>query len=74
MASRDQSVLKPHAIPDGVQVTLKIQNKVVPPDSPPQLFILPSGDITPFTMLLGKPSGATYYKIIGKANGEVNAE
>lgn len=66
-----------HRIPDGTQLTLKIRDKVIPNepnnDTPqPHLIISTSGDIIPFTILIGKPGSKPQYHIIGEANGSLS--
>jgi general secretion pathway protein H len=64
-----------HHIPDGVQLTLKIRNKAIPTgkDQLPQLIISTSGDIIPFTILIGKTDSAPSYQIVGEANGNLTS-
>jgi general secretion pathway protein H len=64
-----------HQIPDGVQVTLKIRNKVIPTgnDQLPQLIISTSGDIIPFTILIGKTGSEPSYQVVGEANGNLTS-
>jgi general secretion pathway protein H len=60
-----------HAIADTMEVTLKIQGQDVPLDGLPKIIISASGDLTPFEILIGKKNAAPFYRVIGKANGEV---
>jgi general secretion pathway protein H len=62
-----------HHIPDGIQLTLKVRNKVVPIENNqlPQLIISTSGDIIPFTILIGKAGSEPRYQVVGQANGSL---
>jgi general secretion pathway protein H len=64
-----------HRIPDDVQLTVKIRNKVIPigKDQLPQLIISTSGDIIPFTILIGKPGSEPRYQVVGLANGSLTS-
>ena len=71
----DDPTLGLHHIPDGTQVTVKIRDKVIPTgkDLAPQLIISTSGDIIPFTILIGKIGSEPAYQIIGAANGSLTS-
>ncbi|HSW70248.1 MAG TPA: type II secretion system minor pseudopilin GspH [Gammaproteobacteria bacterium] len=69
-----QTGFKEHKFPSNMQLTLKINNEIVPPNAEPALIIPPSNDLTPFVILIGKYQEKPYYQIIGKANGEVSSE
>jgi len=60
-------------IPKDIKVTLKIQNKIVS-GAPPKLIISGSGEITPFTLYVGKEGSPPLYKIIGEPNGHIKSE
>jgi general secretion pathway protein H len=67
-----------HHIPDDTQVTLKIRDKVIADDPDittphPYLIISTSGDIIPFTILIGKPGSKPRYQVVGKANGSLSS-
>jgi len=64
------NTFKPYRLPHNLQITLTNQ----PKDdlAAPQIIISPSGELTPFTILLGKLHALPSEKIIGKNNGEVN--
>lgn len=69
----NNTAFKLHHIPSNVQMTLKIQGEVIT-DTDPHLIISQSGDITPFTLYIGKKDSTPRYKIIGKANGVIKSE
>jgi general secretion pathway protein H len=69
-----QAALSVQHIPDNMQITLYIHGERIPADGKPQLIITPSNDITPFVLLIGKKEETPYYRVIGKANGEVTSE
>lgn len=70
----DQTSLGMHKIPDNMQITLQVNGASIPANGKPQLIISPSNDLTPFVILIGKKNETPYYRVIGKANGEVNSE
>jgi len=68
-----------HIIPKGVQVTLKIEGKIIPPSEPmespdPTLIISTNGDMTPFVILFGHTGSEPRYRIVGDENGNVKRE
>ncbi len=69
-----EGVLRAHPIPKTIQITLKINNEIIPANGQPKLIIPPGNDLTPFSILIGKPDETPYYQIQGKANGEVKSE
>lgn len=72
-------VLGLHTIPDGVQITVKVRDKIMHlaknPQAPqqPQLIISTSGDIIPFTILIGQTDKPPRFQIIGNANGSIES-
>lgn len=66
-------LLGTHPIAHNMELTLRINHQQIAPNQAPQLVISPSGDITPFVIYIGKKAEAPFYKIIGKANGEVSS-
>jgi general secretion pathway protein H len=62
-----------HTIPDKIQITLKMNDKIVELNAKPVIIISESGDLTPFVMLLGRPEKRPTYQIIGDANGNVKS-
>lgn len=70
----DTPALGLHHIPDSTQLTLKMNGKIIPASSQPQIIISPSNDVTPFVILIGKKQETPYYRVMGKANGEVIGE
>jgi type II secretion system protein H len=74
----NDKVLGKHSIPDGVQITVKVRDKIMrlAKDSTqvqPQLIISTSGDIIPFTILIGKTDSPPRFQIIGNANGSIES-
>ncbi len=63
--------LKIHHLPNSTVLTLHMQDKEVAMDGQPHIIIPPSGNISPFTLSIGKKDDPAY-KIIGKENGEIN--
>ncbi len=63
------TTLGTHPIPSDTQMTLHTtENKS------PQIIISTSGDITPFTLFIGKTHEKPRYKVIGEANGTIYYE
>ncbi len=69
-----QTALSKHALAKNTVITLKISGVDAPTDGTPQLIISASGDIAPFVISIGKSRARPYYRVIGKANGEVTSE
>ena len=74
-ASKD-SVLHQQNIPDNMQVSLEIQGSRMDfndtSKNNPQIIISTNGDITPFTIFLGKVGEKPRYAIIGEADGSIH--
>lgn len=71
------TVLKQQTIPHGIQVTIhngqesssnKSENKN------PQIIVSPNGDVTPFTIYIGKVGKKPSYAVVGDANGRVTSQ
>lgn len=71
----DDSILGRHKIPSGVAVEVKVQNdlkKLTPQDKVlPQIIFSTNGDITPFTIQVGKKGKKPRHVIIGDADGHL---
>jgi prepilin-type N-terminal cleavage/methylation domain-containing protein len=72
------STLGQHSIPSGIEITLKIANKIIPPATnttrlQPQLIISTSGDIIPFTLLIAKKGEHPRFQVVGEANGNITS-
>ncbi|HLB41281.1 MAG TPA: type II secretion system minor pseudopilin GspH [Gammaproteobacteria bacterium] len=68
------TVLHQEKIPDKMQITLKIKNNriILKEDKEtPQIIISTNGDVTPFTIFLGKKGSNPRYAIIGEADGAI---
>lgn len=70
----DTPALGLHHIPANTQLTLRMNDKFIPADNQPHIIISPSNDVTPFVILIGKKQETPYYRVIGKATGEVISE
>lgn len=68
------AALKKHTLPKNIQLVLKIQNKTIELNGKPQIIISSSGDLSPFTILIGKIDSYPEYRVVGKANGEIRSE
>jgi general secretion pathway protein H len=64
-----------HPLPDDIKLTVKVRNKVLPTGNygAPALIISTSGDIIPFTILIGKPGSAPRYQVVGSAEGTITS-
>jgi len=62
-----------HSISKNIEITLFVQNKKTNLNGKPQIIISPSGDIIPFTILLGKKDQPPSYKVTGYTNGNVSS-
>lgn len=60
-----------HHFSDHIKIVVIIQNKAVPLDGKPYLIISTSGDITPFTILIGKEDETPSYQVKGYSDGSV---
>lgn len=56
---------------NNIKISLHIQNVKVDLTGKPQIIISPSGDITPFKILLGRDT--PLYQVLGEANGSVTS-
>lgn len=75
LIQRDR-LLQTRPIAPDVAVTLANQEKsnLIPEEeqaTQPQLIFLPSGDITPFNIIIGGKDEPAKYQLVGAANGEI---
>jgi len=63
--------LRPQFFPGNTHITLKIDGKEVPLEGQPQIIIAEDGELTPFTLYIGKIGEEPSYELSGKASGEV---
>lgn len=70
------SILGKHMIPADILVKISVTTKPAsdPASSKPQLVIAPSGDLTPFTLWVGKYDEAPLYQITGQSNGTITTD
>ena len=59
-------ILAKTSIPSGIQAVVKMERQNVP-----QIVISTNGDVTPFTIYIGKAGEKPRYAVIGEANGEI---
>lgn len=59
-------ILKKHIIPKDIQISLNTEN-----NHHPQIIISTNGDVTPFTIYVGKKGEKPSYVIIGTADGNI---
>lgn len=67
------SLLGLKRIPKELQLTLKIQSKIAS-GTPPKLIIFGSGELTPFTLYIGREGSSPLYKIMGEPSGHITSE
>ncbi len=60
-----------HSIADNTTITVKVQKKNIPLDGKPKIIISPSGDVTPFVILIGNQEEPPRYQVVGEENGNV---
>lgn len=66
---------KRHTLPANLYFSLIVQHQAASlSQKAPPIIISESGDITPFTIFIRLNDEAPYYRIIGKANGEIKSE
>ncbi len=69
------SVLKSYNVPNNIQISIKENDHADEEQkSHPQIVISTNGDITPFTIYVGKQGEKPYYAIVGNADGSVTNE
>jgi type II secretion system protein H len=65
-------VLHRYVIPEGIAVNLEAKESLLASDQHhPQMIISTNGEVTPFTMLVGKKGQKPQYAIVAQANGQV---
>ncbi len=67
----DDRILGKHVIPKEIEVKLDIGGHDEKLAHLPQVIISTSGDITPFTIYVGKKGQKPRYALIGEANGSI---
>lgn len=66
------SPLARHQLPDTIQLSLHLQNPTE--EEHPKIIIAPNGDMTPFTLYIGKKHKPPRYKLVGEENGLIKNE
>lgn len=66
-------ILSTHFIPEFIQVTVKIKGADYS-DNNQQIIFSENGDVTPFTIYIGKRGAKPRYAIIGEANGIITSK
>lgn len=68
-----------HLIPHNVELSVDVEGKKISADqddetkSMPQIVISTNGDITPFTIYIGKKGNSPHYEIRGDSNGNITS-
>lgn len=75
-AIKKDRLLRQERLPKGVTIQVKqTQQRIFPEENKqakiPQIILLPSGDITPFTVIVSSKDKKKKYRIVGKDNGEI---
>lgn len=65
--------LRKHVLPGDISIELTVKGSLAEHEKSgvPQIIISPNGDITPFSIYLGRDGGSTRYVITGEANGNL---
>lgn len=66
------SPLNPRNLPNNLQVRVKLNNEIAA--AQPQIIISPSGDVSPFIILIGPIGKTPFYQISETNNGELKSE
>ena len=69
----NDNILGKHQIPDFMQITVKVKGAEFE-NANPQIVISSSGDVTPFTIYVGKRGEKPRYAIIGEVNGYISSK
>ena len=64
------AILNKHAIPSGIQVKVQVGNE----SADPRIVMSTNGDVTPFTIYIGKPGEKPSYAVIGDADGKISSK
>lgn len=72
----EDAVLKAYQVPSHIQISVNVGDKVLSEDEKksPQIVISTNGDITPFTIYIGKKGQKPYYAVIGDADGSITSK
>lgn len=65
------NLLGKHRIPSDIEVNIKMGKESGLPNHEPQIIISTNGDLTPFTIYVGKQGEKPLYEIKGDADGHV---
>lgn len=69
----NHSSLGLHPIPSDVYLVLQINGKTIK-STEPKVIISQSGDITPFTLLIGKRDSIPQFSVIGSRSGNIKSQ
>ena len=62
------------SIPSNIQITLQSAGQEIPLDGQPHIMILPSNELSPFVLFIGKKDHAPIRQITGKSDGAITNE
>lgn len=68
------SPFESQGFPPGTDLKLVINGKTVELNGKPQIVILTTGEVTPFTLFIGKKGEKPRYRVIGEADGNIKSE
>lgn len=76
-AIADDPILRARQLESGMRIALSIDNieidlQAQDDKQPDRLFLLSSGEMTPFEITLKDDASGTYFNVIGAANGQLN--
>jgi general secretion pathway protein H len=62
-------------VPDNIELKLEVANqKIDAANKTPQIIISTNGDVTPFTIYIGKKGAKPRYAVIGDADGQITSQ
>lgn len=77
-APSQDAILNKHAIPNGIQVRVQVGNETADVSNDtkknPQIVMSTNGDVTPFTIYIGKTGEKPSYAVIGDADGKISSK
>jgi general secretion pathway protein H len=65
------TILGKHVIPNAIRVAIDVGEHVTSEKKTPQIIVSTNGDVTPFTIYIGKKGEKPRYAVIGDADGNI---
>ena len=78
-AIAEDPILRPRQLDSGMRIALSIESTEIDLQAqsdkdPARLYLLSSGEMTPFEMTLKDEESGTFFNLTGKSNGQLNVE